>query len=223
MLHHILRRRKAPGHGWHLARCCAAVAALAMAALPAMGTEGRPASDPVAEMRQSFTLDGKTIPPEIFRDFGDGDLADSGAIWVTVDVKAAIGSNLYYDAIKQDGGCSRQTKAAIGPGSGEQTGYCYIGATDNGLLVVLASYNGGGSGIFMMLHILDVALGRGFESDGSSYERVNLTNLWSVPLGDRWDGQISIAKNTIKIVTIRSGPADDSGQPRTRTIEAARP
>jgi len=33
-------------------------------------------------------------------------------------------------------------------------------------------------------------------------------------LGDPWDGEISIAKNTIEIVTIRSGPADDSGQQR---------
>jgi hypothetical protein len=63
----------------------------------------------------------------------------------------------------------------------------------------------------------------GFELDGRVYERVNLTNLRSVPLGDRWDGEISIAKNTIGIVTIRSGPADDSGQQRTRTIEAVRP
>jgi acyl-CoA synthetase (AMP-forming)/AMP-acid ligase II len=77
---------------------------------------------------------------------------------IVVDVKAAIGSNLYYDAIKHEGACSRQTKAGIGPGSGEETGYCYIGATDNGLLVVLASYNGGGSGNFITLHILDVAL-----------------------------------------------------------------
>src|SRR5262249_52724377 len=43
----------------------------------------------VAEVRQKFTLEGKTIPPEIFRDFGDGDMADSGDIWVTVDLKAA--------------------------------------------------------------------------------------------------------------------------------------
>jgi hypothetical protein len=218
-----VQRRLIGNRRWHLARCCAATAALAIAARPAMAAEGKPASDPVAEMRQSFTLDGKTIPPEIFRDFGDGDLADSGAIWVTVDVKAAIGSNLYYDAIKHEGACSRQTKASIGPGSGEETGYCYIGATDNGLLVVLASYNGGGSGNFITLHILDVALARGFEFDGRVYERVNLTNLRSVPLGDRWDGEISIAKNTIEIVTIRSGPADDSGQQRTRTIEAVRP
>ena len=34
----------------------------------------------LAEVRQHFTLHGKPIPPEIFRDFGDGDLADSGSI-----------------------------------------------------------------------------------------------------------------------------------------------
>ncbi len=57
----------------------------------------------IDEVRHSFTLNGKPIPPEIFRDFGDGDVADSGSIWVTVDVKAAIGSNLYFDDIKQNG------------------------------------------------------------------------------------------------------------------------
>jgi hypothetical protein len=54
--------------------------------------------------------------------------------------------------------------------------------------------------VTVTLHILDVALARGFEFDGRVYERVNLTNLRSVPLGDRWDGEISIAKNTIEIV-----------------------
>lgn len=65
----------------------------------------------VAEVRHSFTIHGKPIPPEIFRDFGDGDMADSGSIWVTVDVLAATGSNLYYDPISQpDGGFIAQIK-----------------------------------------------------------------------------------------------------------------
>src|ERR1700736_6254430 len=58
------------------------------------------------------TVGGKRIPPEIFRDFGDGDLADSGSIWVTVDVHAAVGSNLYADPIKDDGRWVTQTKLA---------------------------------------------------------------------------------------------------------------
>jgi hypothetical protein len=76
----------------------------------------------IAELRHSFTLNGKPIPPEIFRDFGDGDLADSGSIWVTVDVKAATGSNLYFDDIKRNGSWINQKKAT----SNEETGYTHI-------------------------------------------------------------------------------------------------
>ena len=54
-------------------------------------------------------------------------------------------------------------------------------------------------------------------------QRPILTNLRSIPLGDRWDGEISIEKNTITIVTTRKGPADDSGVRETTTIEAIRP
>jgi hypothetical protein len=54
-------------------------------------------------MRRSFTLGGKLAPPKIFRDMGDGDLADGASILVTADVKAAIGSNLNYDEISHDG------------------------------------------------------------------------------------------------------------------------
>ena len=73
----------------------------------------------IAEIRRSFTLDGKQVPPEIFRDFGDGDLADSGSIWVAVDLKAAIGSNLYFDDIRKNGDWIGQKKA----GSDEEPQY----------------------------------------------------------------------------------------------------
>jgi hypothetical protein len=124
---------------------------------------------------------GKQIPPEIFRDSGDGDLADSDGIWVTVDVKAAIGSNLYSDEIRQNGAWISQK--ATGPsGAGEQTAYKYVGATDNGLLVVLAAYSGGGSGDFITLHVLDVAAARAFDLAGKVYERIDLTDLRRVAL-----------------------------------------
>ncbi|HUI34054.1 MAG TPA: hypothetical protein VLX67_00865, partial [Stellaceae bacterium] len=81
----------------------------------------------IAELRRSFTVDGKPVPPEIFRDFGDGDLADSGAIWVTVDVRAAIGSNLYFDAISRNGDWVVQRKVQTDHAFGDElTGYEYI-------------------------------------------------------------------------------------------------
>lgn len=173
-----------------------------------------------AEVRKSFTVHGKPIPPEIFRDMGDGDMADSGSIWVTVDVAAAVGSNLYYDDIRADHGWFTQ-KTRDKPD--EETAYRYVGATDNGLLAVIAVYSGGGSGRFFTLHILDVVAARGFDLDGRLYPRVNLTVLRSVALGDRWDGEARIAGNAIVVTKLGPGVGLDSGQRPTVTITALRP
>jgi hypothetical protein len=197
-----------PGAPW-LASACAQ----ADASTPAL----------LSEVRRTFTVHGKPIPPEVFRDFGDGNLADSSDIWVTVDIEAAIGSNLYADAIKKEGdGWFSQTKANQSINSSEQTAYRFIGATDNGLLVVIASYNGGGSGTFYTLHILDVAAARGFDLEGKRYRRINLTLLRNVVLGDRWGGEVSVSHNSIRVVTTRQGPAG-AGAPTTQTITAERP
>jgi hypothetical protein len=185
--------------------------------LPATAGEAASTAALIAEARRTFTLNGKQIPPEIFRDFGDGDLADSGTIWVTVDVKAAIGSNLYFDEIRQNGTWISQKKVTAG--AEQETGYTYFGATESGFLVVLAAYSGGGSGDFITLHILDIAPARAFDLGGKVYERINLTDLWRVALGDRWDGKISIAKNTIRVVTTRKGPADETGAREVMTAE----
>lgn len=177
----------------------------------------------ISEVRHAFTLTGKRIPPEIFRDFGDGDLADSGPIWVTVDIQAAIGSNLYADEIRQSGDWIIQRKPAATMNGMEETAYKYIGATENGLLVVLAAYNGGGSGDFVTLHILNIDAALAFDFNGAVYDRINLTNLRSIALGDRWEGEVGIAKNTIRVVTMRKGPADRTGTREEMTIEARRP
>jgi hypothetical protein len=128
-------------------KSCASFAALLLGiccGTPSLAKRDIPAAQPdaataalVAEVRRSFTVHGKPIPPEIFRDFGDGDMADSGRIWVTVDVAAATGSNLYYDPIKQDGGFVAQTKTDPQTNAWEPTSYDFIGSTDNGLLVVV--------------------------------------------------------------------------------------
>ena len=177
----------------------------------------------VAEVRKSFTVHGKQIPPGIFFDFGDSDLADSGNIWVTVNVTAATGSNLYFDDITAAGGWFSQKPLKGRPHAGEEISYTYEGATDNGLLVVVTSYGGGGSGRFLSLHVLDLAPVHAIDIEGKPYWQINLTLLRTIPLGDRWIGEVSIAKNSIKIVTTRSGPADDSGERRTMTVLAERP
>ncbi len=104
----------------------------------------------------------------------------------------------------------------------EETAYGFYGSTANGLLVVLASYNGGGSGTFYTLHILDVAVGAGFDLEGKRYQRINLTNIRSVSLGDRWQGELKTSGNAVRVITTRNGPADDSAR-APYTIIAERP
>ena len=58
------------------------------------------AADPLDEVRRSFTIGGKPIPPEIFADFGDAMMSDNRPIVVTIDANAAIDSNRYADPIK---------------------------------------------------------------------------------------------------------------------------
>ena len=180
--------------------------------------------DPIGRGAEDVHGRRKAHSTEIFRDFGDGDLADSGSIWVTVDVQAAVGSNLYADPIKDDGRWVTQTKLAEKTINGqEQTSYQLIGATANNLLVLIATYNGGGSGTFYTLHILDVSGQRAFDMDGDVYQRINVMSVRNVALGDRWDGDVKISGNTILVTTMRDGPADTGGASKTTRIKATRP
>ena len=177
------------------------------------------AASPLDELRRSFTLDGKPVPPGVFRDFGDADLDDSLPSVVAIDVKAAIDSNRYGDPIARRGEWLTQRRPAAGSLNGaEETDYRFIGATKSGLLVVIATYSGGGSGVFTTLHVLDASLAAGFDGDGKRYGRVDLAVLSSVVLGDRWQGEAAIAGDTIRIATTRTAA---EGVPKS--IEAKRP
>jgi hypothetical protein len=177
------------------------------------------AAGPLDELRRSFKLDGKPVPPDVFRDFGDADLGDSLPSVVTIDVKAAIDSNRYGDPIARRGDWVTQSRPAAGSLNGaEETGYRYVGATRSGLIVVVAYYSGGGSGVFTTLHVLDANLAVGLNGDGKRYGRVNLTVLRSVVLGDRWEGEATIAGDAVRIATMKTAA---EGVPKS--IEAKRP
>jgi hypothetical protein len=160
------------------------------------------AADPLDEVLRSFTIGGKPIPPEIFADFGDAMMSDSRPIVVTIDANAAIDSNRYADPIKTKGRWVEQTKLGSGSFNGRETmSYEFQGATANGMLVFLAAWSGGGSGTFYYLHILDAALSRAFDEDGSTYSRLDLTLVRTYVLGDRWQGDVSISGNSVRVVT----------------------
>jgi hypothetical protein len=141
---------------------------------------------------------------------------------VTVDLAAAVGSNLYYDPIRDYREWKIQTRQRQTTDAPEETSYSFKGATANGLLVVIAGYNGGGTGTFHTLHILDVTAAIGFDSDGKRYQRINLTDVRSIVLGDRWEGEMKISGNAVRATTRRNGPANL--EPRSpMTITAERP
>ena len=179
------------------------------------------AADPLDELRKSFTIGGKPVPPEIFADFGDAMMSDSRPIVVSIDASAAIDSNRCADPITTNGRWVEQTKPGSGSFNGpEAMSYEYRGATANGLLVFLAAYSGGGSGTFTFLHVLDAAPRRAFDEDGSTYARLDLTLVRTTILGDRWRGDVRIAGNSIHIVTKASLGGRSVG---SVTIEARKP
>jgi hypothetical protein len=179
------------------------------------------AADPLDEVRRSFTIGAKPIPPEIFSDFGDAMMSDSRPIIVTIDANAAINSNRYADPIKTKGRWVEQTKLGSGSFNGPETmSYEFKGATANGMLVFLAAWSGGGSGTFYYLHILEAASNPAFDEDGSTYSRIDMTLVRTYILGDRWQGGVSISGSSVRVVTSSSlgGPGVGSV-----TIDARKP
>ena len=198
-------------------------AAIAVLFLLAVATPAASVDAELNEIRDHFTLGGKPVPPEIFVDFGNGDPLESAkSVRVALDLRAAVGSTLYADpvTVSGDGWISQRKKASQ---EGEAISYKFSGATRNGLIVVLSSFYGGGTGRYATLHILDVAEAHAFESDGKLYGRLNLTQLRAVPLGDRWRGRITIAGDTISVVTEAGEPNNGNTEPTTQRIEAIRP
>jgi hypothetical protein len=170
----------------------------------------------VAELRQGFTLGGKVVPPEIFRDMGDGDLADSKSILTTVDLDAAVGSNRYADGIRDVAGWQVQKSE-----QGEEEAYRFVGVASNGLLVVVTRFSGGGSGRFFNLHVLDLVAARSLDPGGKAYDRLDLTTIQTVPLGDRWDGDVRISGDVIAVTA--SGGALAGSQTGRLEIVVRRP
>jgi len=179
------------------------------------------AADALQELRTSFTIGGKPVPPDVFGDFGDAMMSDGRPIVVTIDALAAVDSNRYADPIKSNGPWFLQEKPQNRGINGPETmWYKFIGATQNGLLIVVAAWSGGGTGVFHWLHIVDAAWASAFDDDGESYRRLNLTNLRSYSLGDRWDGTITISGNTVRVETASTRGGE---RPALVTLEAKRP
>jgi hypothetical protein len=179
-------------------RFCLLLTMLA-ASLPAQ------AADALDELRASFTIGGKPIPPEVFGDFGDAMMSDNRAVVVGIDAATSIDSNRYADPIRRNGPWVEQIRPQnTGINGPETESYKYVGATANGLLVLLTSWSGGGTGVFYTLHIVDAAWANAFDEDGARNRRLVLTAVRASSLGDRWEGDVAISGNAVRITTTAS-------------------
>jgi hypothetical protein len=170
----------------------------------------------VLELERTFTLSGKPVPPMVFRDLGDGDLADSEHAVDSIDLVAAIGSNLYAATITGTAGWINQRDA-----DGSEAGYRFVGATANGLVAVVSRFSGGGSGMFYVLHILALQSAKTFDAEGHRRDRIDLNTVRSLPLGDRWVGDIRIEGDSLIVRSDRK--RGDESTSETRRILAEKP
>ena len=134
-------------------------------------------------------------------------LADSGDIIIAINLTNAVGSNQYcceeFTTELNDGRASVRIDYPDGNGFFI---YSYLGATDNGAMVIKTWSNGGGSGVFTNLLIVKVKkrLGANFDlfnSEGVFFDKqqVVLEKLLSIALGDRTETSISIKGNSVTI------------------------
>jgi hypothetical protein len=187
---------------------------------------GQPLDAQLAELRRDFTFAGKPVPPKVFADFGDDDLSGPDkSVRVSVDLVAASESRAYVDdLIRMPGGWVAQRKPTGGASSETETiGYRFMGTAENGLIIVLAAYSGGGTGYFHTLHVLDAAPSRGIDGEGKPYDRLGLTVLRNVTLGDRWRGSVKISGNRVTVLTEPGEPNNSNSTTQTLVLDAVRP
>jgi hypothetical protein len=174
---------------------------LAASLSPAFAADG-----PLAELRKSFTVGGKPIPPQAFADFGDAWMSDSRPIVTSIDARAAIDSNRYFgDIIKRGPSFEQILPGTPGLNGPPKISYEYFGATANGMLVIVSVYSGGGTGEFTYLHILDPVRVEAIDGAAATYDRLDLRLVRTYDLGDRWQGDLKIEGNVVHLEPGRNG------------------
>ncbi|MDC1114827.1 hypothetical protein OAS60_02070 [Candidatus Pelagibacter sp.] len=157
-------------------------------------------------LEKHFFYKKNPVHPQILNDLLPF-LSDSGDIIISINLSDAFGSNQY---------CCEKSSTELNEGRArvrldypDTNGfiiYSYLGATDNGAMVIKTWENGGGSGIFSNLLIIKVKkrLGANFDlfnSEGVIFDKqqIVLEKLLSIALGDRTETNISINVNSVTI------------------------
>ena len=168
----------------------------------------RAADAPIGRWPNSFVRD-PFVHPRIIQDLAE-DLATSlsrvGDQVVAINLLDAQGSNRYSGSIRayeSDERCPYVYWEP--PGERGEFGYRYVGMTESRVHVLYTSSWGGGSGVFNGLMLLAITSVAGIDWNEQDVvvqderERLLVSKLGQLALGDRWDGDLRVVGNTLTI------------------------
>ncbi|MCI0612797.1 hypothetical protein L0244_07390 [bacterium] len=151
------------------------------------------------EANKSFTYNGKPINPRAVQELLSWP-SDSGPGPVSIDVAGTDDTNRYYGDYEKKEDGSVFIKLDNDSGGGYFI-YERLGTLKDNIHVVETSDNGGGSGIFMNLLLIQFKIDFEYGEDGSHRYMLIMQRLGQIMLCDRYDGPIQIrsSNNSIEI------------------------
>ena len=147
------------------------------------------------------------INPRIIQDLSCW-VSDSGDQVVAINLTDSQNSNRYYSETQVreiEGQNPYVFISTTNEGETTEFGYQYIGRTTSGIDVLLTSDSEGGSGVFKKLLLITFEHDQGISYDwdkkvaDTKRERLLIRKAGEISLGDRWDGVLSIAGNSILV------------------------
>lgn len=149
-------------------------------------------------------VDSEFINPRILDDLC-GWLSDTGDQIVSINITDSNKSNRYFGDIDVEKSDSRFPIVTCSTEEG-RISYKYIGRSFSGLHIVQTWSNGGGSGVFCNVLLVTLSLDSALEYDGAKYEKKSryvIKLIGSLPLGDRYEGEISYKSGILTIPACR--------------------
>jgi hypothetical protein len=153
------------------------------------------------------------IHPKIVEDLSTW-ISDGGEQVVAINLPGSMGTNRYFGAIKtktvkgaslvyyeQTDQCEKGACISGPP----HFGYRLAGTTSSGVRVLVTESSGGGSGTFMSLLFVTVQRDKGLSYDEMhralhlNRQRWIVRRLAEIPLGDRYDGEITVRAHSVVI------------------------
>ncbi|MBK9467228.1 MAG: hypothetical protein IPO20_04495 [Gammaproteobacteria bacterium] len=158
--------------------------------------------DPVSKawrhLRYSFLRD-EFINPGIIEEL-KGLISDPGSPTVAIDLVQGNRSNRFFCDISVDH--SGQFPTVSYSRDGEFFSYTYVGTSDSGIHMLHTVENGGGSGVFHGIAFVTLSSGASVEYGNgalSMSDRVVITIIGYIGLGDRYNGAVAYRKGKLTI------------------------